>query len=67
LPGLLAWQGVQVQVLGASGAVNVFDSHISWFATSYAARWVGWVAAVAAAGTACQVGPGGRKERESSP
>ncbi len=41
LAGLLSWQGVQVHVLGASGAVNVFDSHISWFATSYAARWVG--------------------------
>src|SRR5919109_1007282 len=50
LAGLLGWQGVQQHVLGATGTINVFDSHISAIATSYLPHVWGWILAIAAAG-----------------
>lgn len=48
LAGLLAWQGVQLHVLGEEGTVNVFESHIAAIATTFLPAAAGWILAVAA-------------------
>jgi D-xylose transport system permease protein len=50
LAGLLGWQGVQQHVLGSTGTINVFDSHISAIANSFLPHVWGWIVAIAAAG-----------------
>jgi D-xylose transport system permease protein len=50
LAGLLGWQGVQQYVLGSTGTINVFDSHISAIAGSDLPHVWGWVLAIAATG-----------------
>ena len=42
LAGFLAWQGVQLRVLGSNGTVNVFESHIGKIAASYLPAAWGW-------------------------
>ncbi len=50
LAGFLAWQGVQLRVLGSNGTVNVFEPHIDKIAGSFLPNYWGWIlgAAVAA-------------------
>jgi D-xylose transport system permease protein len=48
LAGLLGWQGVQQHVLGSTGTINVFDSHISAITGSYLPHVWGWILAIAA-------------------
>jgi D-xylose transport system permease protein len=48
LAGLLGWQGVQQRVLGTTGTINVFESHISAITTSFLPHVWGWVLAIAA-------------------
>jgi D-xylose transport system permease protein len=43
LAGLLAWNGVQLRVLGSNGTVNVFESHIDKIAGSYLPVFWGWI------------------------
>lgn len=43
LAGLLGWQGVQLHILGDTGTINVFESHISWIATSFLPAALGWI------------------------
>ena len=50
LAGLLGWQGVQQHVLGSTGTINVFESHISAIANSYLPHVWGWVIAIALTG-----------------
>ena len=50
LAGFLAWQGVQLRVLGSTGTVNVFEPHIEQIAQSYLPDVWGWVLGVGAAG-----------------
>jgi D-xylose transport system permease protein len=50
LAGFLAWQGVQLRVLGSTGTVNVFESHIERIAQSFLPRSWGWVVGLGAAG-----------------
>ena len=50
LAGLLGWQGVQQHVLGSTGTINVFESHISAITDSYLPHVWGWILAIAAAG-----------------
>lgn len=50
LAGLLGWQGVQQWVLGSSGTINVFESHISAIANSFLPHYWGWILAIAASG-----------------
>jgi D-xylose transport system permease protein len=50
LAGFLAWQGVQLRVLGSTGTVNVFDPNIEKIAQSYLPDYWGWIIAIAAAG-----------------
>ncbi len=47
LAGFLAWQGVQLRVLGATGTVNVFESHIAKIAQSYLPDYWGWILGIA--------------------
>ena len=49
LAGLLGWQGVQQHVLGSTGTINVFDSHISAITNSYLPHVWGWILAIASA------------------
>ncbi|HKB93429.1 MAG TPA: hypothetical protein VKC62_04235 [Gaiellaceae bacterium] len=51
LAGFLAWQGVQLRVLGSTGTVNVFDPHISQIAQSYLPAFWGWLLGIGAAVT----------------
>ncbi|MEJ2291072.1 MAG: hypothetical protein P8Y05_05075 [Deinococcales bacterium] len=48
LAGVLAWQGVQLRVLGSTGTVNVFEPHIEKIAQSFLPPVWGWVLALAA-------------------
>jgi D-xylose transport system permease protein len=50
LAGLLGWQGVQIHVLGSTGTINVFESHISAIANSTLPHVWGWILAIAAGG-----------------
>ena len=43
LAGFLAWQGVQLRVLGANGTINVFEPHIGKIASTFLPNWLGWV------------------------
>ena len=49
LAGFLAWQGVQLRVLGSTGTVNVFEPHIETIAQSYLPSLWGWLLGVGAA------------------
>jgi D-xylose transport system permease protein len=49
LAGFLAWQGVQLRVLGSTGTVNVFEPHIEKIAQSYLSNSWGWVVGIGAA------------------
>lgn len=46
LAGLLGWQGLQLHVLGSTGTVNVFESHISAIATTFLPNTLGWALAI---------------------
>jgi D-xylose transport system permease protein len=50
LAGFLAWQGVQLSVLGPMGTVNVFDPYIGKIAQSFLPGPWGWVLEFGAAG-----------------
>ena len=50
LAGFLAWQGVQLRVLGSTGTVNVFEPHIEKIAQSYLPGSWGWILGIGAAG-----------------
>ena len=50
LAGFLAWQGVQLRVLGSTGTVNVFDPHIEIIAQSFLSPFWGWAVGFGAAG-----------------
>jgi D-xylose transport system permease protein len=50
LAGFLAWQGVQLRVLGSMGTVNVFEPHVEIIAQSFLPDAWGWVLGIAAAG-----------------
>ena len=45
LAGLLAWQGVQLYVLGTTGTINVFDPTIVSLAGSFISVQAGWLLA----------------------
>jgi D-xylose transport system permease protein len=49
LAGLLAFQGLQLHVLGDTGTVNVTDTEITNLASTFLADWLGWALGVAAA------------------
>ncbi len=49
LAGFLAWQGVQLRVLGSTGTVNVFEPHIGRIAQSFLPEAWGWVVGLGAA------------------
>lgn len=50
LAGYLAWQGVQLRVLGTNGTVNVFEPHIGKIAATYLPKNWGWALGVGVAG-----------------
>lgn len=43
LAGLLAWQGLQLRVLGSTGTVNVLEPNIAAIATSFLSDEAGWI------------------------
>jgi len=43
LAGFLAWQGVQLRVLGTNGTVNVFEPNIGKIASTYLPSVWGWI------------------------
>src|SRR6476646_6498437 len=51
LAGLLAWQGALLQVLGATGTINITDPKITGLANTFYSDTVGWVIASAAIAT----------------
>jgi D-xylose transport system permease protein len=50
LAGLLAWQGALLQVLGATGTVNVTDPKIVGLANTFYSDTVGWIVAAVVIG-----------------
>jgi len=51
LAGLLAWQGALLQVLGATGTVNVTDPTITGLANTFYSDTFGWIVAAVVIGT----------------
>jgi D-xylose transport system permease protein len=51
LAGLLAWQGALLQVLGATGTVNVTDPKITGLANTFYSDTFGWIVAAVVIGT----------------
>lgn len=47
LAGLLAWQGLQLNVLGSTGTVNVLEPNILAIATSFLPDQAGWIIVIA--------------------
>jgi D-xylose transport system permease protein len=43
LAGLLAWQGALLQVLGATGSINITDPKITGLANTFYSEAVGWI------------------------
>jgi D-xylose transport system permease protein len=50
LAGLLAWQGVQLKVLGDTGTINLGDPTITGLTGTFYSDMVGWIIAVAGVG-----------------
>jgi D-xylose transport system permease protein len=46
LAGLLAWQGALLQVLGATGTINITDPKITGLANTFYSDTVGWIMAL---------------------
>jgi D-xylose transport system permease protein len=63
LAGLLAWQGVQLKVLGNTGTVNITDPTITGLTGTFYSDAVGWIIAVAGVGLFAGVGLWGRRSR----
>ncbi|HEY4976189.1 MAG TPA: hypothetical protein VII05_02405, partial [Gaiellaceae bacterium] len=49
LAGFLAWQGVQLRVLGTSGTVNVFEPNIGKIASTFLPHIWGWILGIGVA------------------
>jgi len=49
LAGFLVWQGVQLRVLGSTGTINVFETHIAKIAQSYLPGYWGWIIGIGCA------------------
>jgi D-xylose transport system permease protein len=52
LAGLIGWQGLQLQILGGTGTINLPPSPVTALTDTYLQRPVGWVVAIGAALTA---------------
>jgi D-xylose transport system permease protein len=61
LAGLIGWQGLQLQVLGETGTVNLPDNLITDLTGTFFADSVGWILAIAA--VAAYIGSGLWKRR----
>jgi D-xylose transport system permease protein len=49
LAGLIGWQGLQLQVLGDTGTINIPPSFITKLTSTFLPAWLGWVVAIALA------------------
>jgi D-xylose transport system permease protein len=47
LAGLLAWNGVVLQIIGSSGTIVIQNGVINGIANDYVSHWLAWVVAVA--------------------
>jgi D-xylose transport system permease protein len=47
LAGLIGWQGMQLEVLGDTGTVNLPDGFITKLTTTYLPTYVGWIVSIA--------------------
>jgi D-xylose transport system permease protein len=63
LAGLLAWQGVHLDVLGETGTVNVTDPKITGLTSTFYADSVGWLLAIVAVAAYAAIKLGGRAHR----
>ena len=63
LAGLLAWQGVQLQVLGDTGTVNLTDPKIQGLANTFYSDTFGWILALVVIGAYAASGFGERVRR----
>jgi D-xylose transport system permease protein len=63
LAGLLAWQGLQLKVLGTTGTVNINNSVIVGLTSTFYSDVVGWIIAAVAIGGFVAVTLGSRRRR----
>ena len=47
LAGLLAWQGVIIQLLGTQGVITIYDRQINDISNYFFPKWFGWAMAIA--------------------
>jgi len=47
LAGLLAWQGVIIQLLGTQGVITIYDRQINDISNYFFPKWFGWALAIA--------------------
>ena len=65
LAGLLAWPGVQLEVLGETGTVNLNDPKILGLTSTFYSDTVGWIIALVAIGLYAALALRGRQKRVS--
>jgi D-xylose transport system permease protein len=63
LAGLLAWQGVQLKVLGDTGTVNLTDPTITGLTSTFYSDAVGWIIAIVGVGLFAGTRLWGRRSR----
>ncbi|NUU05242.1 sugar ABC transporter permease [Leifsonia sp. C5G2] len=51
LGGLIAWQGLQLLLLGDTGAINLTDPFVSGLTSVFFPIWIGWAAAIVIIGS----------------
>ena len=66
LAGLLAWQGALLQVLGATGTINITDPKITGLANTFYSDNVGWILALAVIGIYAAVTLLGQRRRATA-
>ena len=66
LAGLLAWQGALLQVLGATGTINITDPKITGLANTFYSDTVGWILALAVIGIYAAVTLLGQRRRATA-
>jgi D-xylose transport system permease protein len=66
LAGLLAWQGALLQVLGATGTINITNPKITGLANTFYSDTVGWILALAVIGIYAGVTLLGQRRRATA-
>jgi D-xylose transport system permease protein len=66
LAGLIAWQGVQLGVLGETGSINLPDNLVTQLTSTFFTGWVAWAIVLVASGVLVAIQVAGRRARTAA-